>query len=266
MNPRIRVTLNKGRKGVLLGKLAIISEETTKFLASLGNDLGTAGRNQWTADNFKDGSLGFDLEDPSIPESEADQWRRGFKVIMTDDSTDAEMNQRIQRTTRKQFVSIQKALSLNESIEFGVYSNGDVSPAEIYQFTSQAEPPIEERPRTLSYHGEIQGVVHSFYKEAKPQYLKIRQLCTDDLITCYFSAAMYRSAIETMEAENTVLFVEGEITECLETGQIESINVSDFHFAPDFDLQFHLSFVGSRPDLTDGLSSDEIVRNLRDAE
>ena len=44
MNPRIRVTLNKGRKGVLLGKLAIISEETTKFLASLGNDLGTAGR------------------------------------------------------------------------------------------------------------------------------------------------------------------------------------------------------------------------------
>ena len=263
MSPRIRVILNKGQRGIALGKLATIADGTAKFLACLGRDLGTSGSNRWMADNFHNSSVVFDLEDPSIPEPEVERWRRGLRAVMANDSTDTEINRLIQRPTRKQFAAIQRAIDINESIEFGIYSNGDGKGIEAYQLSGGKEYVLEELPESLVYHGEIQGVVHSFYKEAKPQYLKVRQLCTDALITCYFPPQMYRATIETMEAENTVLFVEGEVTERLETGQIESIEVSDFHFAPDFDLAFHLKFIGSKPDLTGKKSSEEVVGELR---
>lgn len=121
-------------------------------------------------------------------------------------------------------------------------------------------------PTAGSYLGEIQGTVHSFFKESKKPHLVIRELSTRELVKCYFDPMMYEKAVETLVERDSVVFVEGSVTQDPKTGVTSEINVSDFRPAPLFDLNFFKSFIGARPNLTGTLDSEEaIYRNRQNA-
>ncbi len=146
----------------------------------------------------------------------------------------------------------------------GKIFNGDASVALDSSFESNInrlvfseEFLVQAAPTNAKYIGEIQGIVHSFFKESKKPYLVIRELSTRALVRCYFSPAIYEKAVETLTEREGVVFVEGNITEDLSSGVAQSVDVVDFRPAPNFDLEFFTSFLGSRPTLTGGLSSED---------
>src|SRR5437763_1716298 len=73
---------------------------------------------------------------PSIPETDADLWRRGLRSVMSRDLSDDLMNVRIQQRTRQQYLAIAKALPPQEKIEFALYSDGDLQRAEVFALDS----------------------------------------------------------------------------------------------------------------------------------
>ncbi len=265
MHPRIRVTLNKGRKGVPLEKLAAIAEETAKFLTDLGEDLGTSGENGWVADNFANGSVVFDLEDPTIPEQESDRWRRGLRAVMANDFGDAEINLLITRTTRQQYAAIGRVIDADEVVEFGVYRNGTSAGIESYVLVRQPEEPADIGPINYTYFGEIQGVVHALFKEAKNPRLSIRELATRELVDCYFSTSLYADAVEVLRDPDAIVFVEGDVTESAESGRVVKIEVKHFKVAPRFDLAEFENMIGKFPGaLTGGRPTSQVMDDFRD--
>jgi len=111
--------------------------------------------------------------------------------------------------------------------------------------------------------GEIQGIVHAFFKETEKPYLKVRELSTKQLVNCYFPPAMYRHAVKVLEDQEAVVFVEGWVKEDPETGFVTEIAVTDFRPAPEFSIQAFRDAIGSIPDYTGTLSTIQALDKLR---
>jgi len=266
MNPKIRVTIGEGRRGILLENLGNISKETAKFLEDLGEDLAVPGGHDWVADNFADGSVIFDLENPSVEEADADLWRRGLRSVMARDLSDDLMNVRIKQQTRQQFLQIAKALPPEDKIQFALYSNSDASGAEVFEFKPEIAVQLEaEKPQSYQYYGDIQGIIHAFYKETKRPSFVVRELSTRDLVHCYFTHEMYRDAVEVLKDEDAVITVEGFVTEDSNSGKVTEIEVSHFTQCPKFDLQTFERMIGAFPKaLTGGEDAAKLLDDFRD--
>ena len=122
---------------------------------------------------------------------------------------------------------------------------------------------IEDTPQVVTYYGEIQGIVRAFYKESASSKLVIRELSTKTLVDCFFTRDMYQAAVETLLEPNAIIFVEGEVSEDREKGQVTSIRAVNFRPAPDFDDAWIDDFVGSYPEYTGSLSTEEFIRKVR---
>ncbi len=122
-----------------------------------------------------------------------------------------------------------------------------------------------ETPRKFRYHGEIQGVVHALYKETKRPKLSIRDLCTKQLVDCYFARDMYQGVVNLLRDEDAIIFVEGEVVEDAETGAIEEIDATEFTPAPPFDVDLFESQIGAFPRaLTGGGDSTALLDRFRE--
>lgn len=267
-NLRIRVELNKGRIGIPLGKLSRIAEETVKFLVMACEDAGIApDKREWLASNFENNSVDFDCETVVEDDQQGQKGREVLRCIFANDFSDPEVRFRIRPATRHQYARMTTPIDSDEKIRIGLYQNGEAVPEKWFSLTKQvAAEHIESAPEKVNYHGEIQGIIHAFYKESDQPKLVVRELVTSSLVNCFFKPEMYRSAVEVLMDPDAVVFVSGEVTESIEKGQIESIVVSDFRPAPEFDLVKHISLLGAFPTITGNLSTEDFIRDLRDNE
>jgi hypothetical protein len=262
---RIKLVLNEGRIGIPLEKLAGIATDTKEFLTMVATDLDLPGE-EWIAVNFENGSVIFDCERIALDVESCDRGRRGLRAILANQPID-EKSVSIRVATRLKYGDIAKRIEADERIRIAVYDNGEANSASWYELTREQSLRIEEaHHRKAQYYGEIQGYVHSFYKEARKPKLVVRDLATRTLVDCFFKPEMYEAAVDTMSEPEAVIFVEGTVNEDLGTGAIESIDVSDFHLAPQFDLAFFESFIGTKPQLTGDVTSEQRIGQLRDEE
>jgi hypothetical protein len=264
MSAKIRVTLGRGKRGILLEKLGKIAQDTVKFLQDLGADLGIPAAEQWIADNFSSThSVVFDLS----PQADSDLWKRGLKSVMARDFSDDIMNVRISQRTRQEYVEIANDLEPDEKIEFALLDGATEAP-EVYELDRSAITQfVSEKPDRYRYPGEIQGIVHSFVKEAKRPKLVMRELSTRQLVDCYFTKDMYQGAVALLHDEDAVISVEGIVSEDSSTGLVTEIDVTEFTPAPTFDLQAFERMVGAFPKaLTGGRDSAALLDEYRDDE
>jgi hypothetical protein len=264
MNPKIRVTLGRGKQGILLEKLGKIAEDTVKFLQDLGQDLGIPSPEQWIADNFSSAhSVVFDLS----PKADSDLWKRGLRSVMARDFSDDVMNVRISQRTRQEYVAIANNVDPDETIQFALL-DGAPEAAEVYELDRSAITQFaSEKPDRYRYPGEIQGIVHSFVKEVKRPKLVMRELSTRQLVDCYFTKDMYQGAVELLHDENAVISVEGIVVEDSSTGLVTEMEVTEFTPAPNFDLQSFERMIGAFPRaLTGGKDSAALLDEFRDNE
>lgn len=264
---RIRVKFNKGRVGMPLPKLVVAADQTVRFLGLLTRDLGIeAESSDWLAERFNNGSVDFDcrLVTPLAPHS-LDLGRRAFRQVFTNRYDDPEVATLIRADTRRQFARIAEPLDPDETARFGLYADEEPEPEEWYLLGHERLQELETAtvagPRES--WGEVQGVVHAFFKEVERPYLKIRELSTRQFVNCYFKPAMYGAAVEVMSDPQGVLFVEGMVKEDPETGHVTDIEVTDFRLAPEFLIEAYRLGLGVLPDYTGTLSAAEFIDQLR---
>jgi len=262
-NLRIRVELNKGRVGVPLGKMADITRETMKFLKMVCEDIGASEvADKWIALNFENNSVDFDCEISSLEVDTAKHGQSAFRSIMANETPAAGVF--IRPTTRLQYSQIAAPIDIDEIIRFGIYTNGSQRPEAWYELNrSRADEITEEIPQVVSYHGQIQGIVHALFKESDHPKLVVRELSTKSLVDCFFKIEMYHSAIEVLQERDAIVFVEGMVKENMALGIVETIDVTDFRLAPEFNLEKFNAFVGSVPDLTGKKTTEEIIEDYR---
>jgi len=241
--PKIKVEMNKGKRGVELEKLAAIAKDTAKFLISLSVDLGEP-ETEWIADNFKNGSVCFEVESKREIQREPEIWKEALHSVMANDYSNEVLNVRIRPETRTRFFEISKSIPEGDFVSFGICKNGSDESVEWHRLDQSIANKIVEaiEPKTKN-HGEIQGIVHAFYKETKPPKLIVRELCTRNLVDCYFEEGLYDVVIAMLKDKDGVIFMEGEISET-ENGEISEMRVSDFNPAPDFDENLFESQIG----------------------
>jgi hypothetical protein len=167
--------------------------------------------------------------------------------------------------TRLQFARIADPLDPDEVIRFGLYQNGEDRPTDWFELThtrlAEIEPPLKGIRRSF---GEVQCIVHAFFKETHRPYFKVRELSTQELLNCYFEPAMYSAAVQVLAEQDAVVFIEGWTTENPETGFVDSIEATGFRLAPSFSPEEYRAALGSIPDYTgNGPTSDalEMMRN-----
>ncbi len=246
--------------GIRLEKFAVIAKETEKFLEMLGEDVGLEADGNWLAKNFKNSSVIFDCE-RIVSDSPAKQRAlHALRAVMVDSDDSI-----VRQATRRQYFRIADQIDLDERVSFGLYTNGSEEPEEWHALSKElALKASEAHPHEARYLGEIQGVVHAFYKESKKPKIVIRELSTKKLVDCFFPKEMYESAVQLLEDKDQVVFVEGEAVEDLDEGRVISIEVSTFYPAPNFDRNFHAAFLGRAPDLTGSMTTEDFIDKERE--
>ena len=264
---KLRVELNKGRVGIPLEKLGRVVKETLQFLIAVDEDIGIGDDpKSWVALNFGNNSVNFDcMRVGELEPTVIDRGNRVIHSIMANDYSNPEIDLLVSPVTRLQYAQIASPIDADEKVLFGLYGNQDEEPADWFELTKEsATRVIEDTPQVVAYYGEIQGIVHAFYKERASPKLVIRELSTRTLVDCFFTPDMYKAAVETLLEPNAVIFVEGEVLEDRAKGQVASIQVADFRPAPDFDDTWIDSFVGSYPEYTGNLTTDGNILNKSD--
>lgn len=266
MNPlRLRIELNKGRHGMPLSKLTQVCQETNKFLDLLCQDLGLpAPKDGWLAEDFENGSVDFDLRHPEEISGElVALGRQALRMVFGNLHDAPEIALRIRPETRRQFHRIGAALDTDEVVHFGVYDGNEDRPLDWFELAHSSDN--QSATRLVDHHafGEIQGVIHAFFKDAPKPYLSIRELSTSELVKCYFRPDMYQTAVELLEDRDAVIFVEGWLKEDAATRQTREIAVEDFRPAPIFDEKGYQALLGTIPDYTGDMSSEAFVRSVR---
>lgn len=264
---RIRVELNKGRVGMPLDKLATITRDTVEFLSSLTRDLGLdEPAHAWLAEKFDNGSVDFDCHFAvALPDDRASQMTSALRMVFANEYADATTAMLIRAETRRRYAHIARPLDLDEVARFGVYGNGGTESLEWFALSPALAAEIEE-PLSGSHraYGEVQGIVHAFFKEAERPYLKIRELSTQQLVNCFFPPHLYRNAVEVLADASAVVFVEGWTTASVETGLVMEIDVTDFRLAPEFKEEIYRGGLGTMPDFTGDLETTIYIREMRD--
>jgi hypothetical protein len=260
---KIKVELNKGGVGISLAKLASISTEMERFLELFSTDVGIE-KPEWTAKDFENNSVDFVseciIEDSRIQEFGYKALRAVFSNQPRDDYGRA-----LRPATWRQFAAIANPIDADEIISLGVF-NGSAVPE---MFSLSKERVAEESlrsPKFAQYYGQVQGIIHAFYKESEKPKIVIRDISSGDLVDCYFKRddiAMYHSAVNLLTDPNAVVFVEGDVSEDLDSGAIAAVTVRDFHEAPAFDVVKFNQGIGAFPDATGDLSTEEFVEKIR---
>lgn len=262
---RLRVELNKGRVGMPIGKLARVCDETTQFLTMLGEDIGLpANGDLWLAEAFENASVDFDLRCAApLSDDIAELGRRALRMMFSGSLEDGALAMLVRPETRRQFHRITSPLDVDEIIRFGIYRDAEAQPEAWFDIGKFDDLEFSEGLIDRNAYGEVQGVVNAFFKEHKPPYLRIRELSTGELVKCYFQPEMYQTAVELLEDREAVVFVEGRLKEDAATGKTREIAVEDFRPAPEFDLALFERMLGTIPDYTGDLTSEQFVEQAR---
>ncbi len=236
VKPTIRIKLEgKGSSGASMESLAHVAANASRFLKMLAVDLGEPS-DDWIAEDFINASIGFKIANSRHQTGEL--WERGLHEIASGSVNDDEINLRLRRETRLQFFRIGLDPDDPEKVTIGISQGLDETRLKFYPVNRGMALDFEpEIPDCFHYHGEVQGKIHAFYKEAKRPKLVIRELSTNQLVHCYFKPEMYEHAVETLKERDAVVFVEGRVSEDSENGLVTEIEVTDFHLAPEFDDQ-----------------------------
>ena len=262
---KVKVIMAKGREGIPLDKLANITEETLRFLNHVCDDLKVdEKKGKWIGTKFSsEYSLVFDCEREI---EDADTVRMGNKLLEAICSRKENLSPvKISKATRIQYSRIASRIDSDESVDFGIYHNGNSEEPVFYELNKKIASIIERETASQSvYYGEIQGIIHSFYKETRRKKLILTELVSGNRVDCYFPDEMYHNMVELLDDEEGIFFIEGEVTEDMKEGIIKSIEVTDYRPAPRFDEKEFYAMIGTMPNITGDETTEDYIARLRD--
>lgn len=264
---RVRVELNKGRKGIPMHKLASITDEIQKFFLRVGLDLGIpAPKEQWLAVKFGNGSVAYDAEyQGRVPEESLREYYSELTKLPQLAHSPERVASRLSPSTILQFVRIAEPIDEDEEVRFGLYNNGVRKPTEWHSLTKSISRQIANTVASAEkYRGVAQGIVHSWFKEASPPYFNLRESVSGRIVKCFYEKNDYEHVVRLLQKKNAIVQIVGMITANLVDQRIEEVHAQKFAIAEELSDDDFEKFFGFAPDLTGDLTTEEYISSVRD--
>ncbi len=232
-NLRLRITLNKGKRGISLDKLEHVVEELRKFLSSMGDDISLVDPASWAAVDFKNGSLEFTSEYKHEVDTAKLTRFNGAIVALAR----SEFPQSLRPTTSEYFFNVASLLDVTETADIAIFGEDNTPVSfEISRRTATLARFIDVLPFRETV-GAIQGKIHSLYKESRPPHFMLRELSTDNLIKCVYDVADYPAIIKALENKDQVLHVRGAVVTDTRERNIEHLTVKHILLADSYGFE-----------------------------
>lgn len=241
-NLRLKIELNKGKRGISLDKLEKVVQEMRRFLVSMSDDIELAEPTSWVAVDFMNGSLEFASE-YTYPVASPKLTRFNDAIIALARS---EFPQSVQRSTANQFFQLASTLEQDETADISVFGeSNDQIPIQISQRTAILARMIKVLPFREAI-GSIQGRIHSLYKESKPHpYFTLRELSTANLIKCEYENDVYPDIIRALGVIDQVIHVRGAVMSDTRGHSIHHVKVSQIMLADPYGFEDVEKFLGA---------------------
>lgn len=227
---KLRITLNKGKRGIKLDKLEHIVEEMRRFLSSLGDDIELTEPTSWVGMEFVNSSLGFTSEYEYQVDTPKLARFNGAIIALAK----SEFPSSLRPATSESFFNMAAMLDVDEIADVGVFNeDGTVMPFEISQRTATLARFIDVLPFRQT-EGAVQGKIHSLYKESKPPHFVLRELSTGDLIKCLYEIDDYPAIVKALENKDQVLHVRGTVVTDTRERNIDHVSVKRILLAEQY--------------------------------
>ena len=115
----------------------------------------------------------------------------------------------------------------------------------------------------IRYIGGVQGVIHALFKEGGRPHVRLRDLQSEELVTCYFHKSTYSQVMQAMQDPDAVVFVSGNVVADYSQKRIESIEAERFRAVRKITAHEFKRLLGAAPDLTGNYSSAEFIARQR---
>jgi hypothetical protein len=256
---RVRIELNKGRHGVPIHRLAKVAEEAEKFFQMFAADLGLT-KGDWIADNFTDGSVGFDTNYVgAAPDTIILTSQKAFKQLTDPQTSPDDLKYGVSKGTFLQFAKMAFPVDADDFVNLGVY-NGQSEQPEMRELTKQRALEIEkEIVQTAVQYGGVQGIITALFKESNTFW--IRELSTGKKLSCLFPNNLYNLVWNALKDKDAVVNVEGWKT--IIGGKVEHLKATNITPAAEY-LEDDLErFFGCDPNFTGNQSTEQFIDDLR---
>ena len=263
---KLRIVLNKGRRGASLAKLGDVTRQLEKFLRSLAADLKIEVKpGEWLAENFRNSSVVWDASyQADVSTADARHFAQCMEFITDFDPDVDGPNGLVTDTTLLEYSRIGEAIDPDEAIGVGIFSPRGGKPkmrSIEYRKASRLRRAIET---PITSYGSVQGIVYSWTKEAPEPFIHVRELATAALIKGFYGSDLYSRIVVAVAERASVVHVSGKLTfdrakRTIQEMQIERLDMVQ----PLSDDEFHSVF-GSAPDFTGALSTKDYIRELRE--
>jgi hypothetical protein len=247
---KIRFSINKGRHGAPLAKLARISEQAEKFLRSLAADSGIeVKQGEWLAVNFKNGSVEYDAEfQGAINDAAAQIFVRGAELLADYDPENEGLNAAVSETTALEYSKIGALIDPDETVGMGIYPalGGGVKWRQItYGKTAAIRKHIEA---PIPSYGSLQGIIHTLHKEAREPHFQLRELATEALVRVFYPNALYSDVADALRERNTMIIASGNMLYDRTSRTASEMRAERIAKMPTLSTAEFESFFGSAPD------------------
>jgi hypothetical protein len=240
-NLRLKIELNKGKRGISLEKLEKVVQEMRRFLESMAEDIELIEPGSWVGVDFTNSSLGFATEyvyDVATPK--LDRFNGAIFTLVN-----SEYPQSLQRSTSNKFFELARNLDQGETAEISVFDQRQVPiPMRISYETYEVARRIRVLPSRETI-GSVQGKIHSLYKESRPPHFTLRELSTENLIRCIYEPDVYPDIIRALTVNDQVIHVRGVITTDTRGHSIYHVKVRDLKLAPSYGYEDVEKFLGA---------------------
>jgi hypothetical protein len=255
---KIKLEINKGRKGVPLKRLIKVADETRKFLEMLGKDIGL-GEGEWIAERFKNGSAVYD--NTFIGETTTAKLHLAQQALehVTDPRrTPDDLAFGIRRDTFFQFGRMAASLPSDDVLFIGLYGKKKRPQRRILtkERFLEIERAVVERTR---HYGGLQGVITALFKGTNTIW--VRDLSTGDKFVCSFRTDQYDRVWELFGPRDAVVNVEGWITH--KPGEDSHLEIETITPSAEYQEGDLEKFFGIDPDFTGDASTEEYLDDLR---
>jgi len=255
---KIKISLNKGRIGVPLERLAKVADEARKFLEMLAKDI-DLGEGQWIAENFTNESVAYDAS--YIGETSERALTVGHKALkhLTDPKrTSDDLAYGIRRETFFQFGKMASPLPEDDVLLIGIY-NGKPEP-ETRILSKERFFAIERQIiEKTTHYGGLQGIITALFKGSSTIW--VHDLSTGAKVVCEFAPSNYERIWELLKSRDAVVNVEGWITK--RPGEVNHLKIETISPSAEYQAGDLEKFFGIDPNFTGDMSTGEYLDDLR---
>jgi hypothetical protein len=244
-NLKLRIELNKGRKGIPLEKLEQAIRQIRGFLTLFAEDLDVPRPNLWNGIDFRNGSVAYTAEHQGeVPPPLVARFDEGVINLARN-----ERPANVRPVTIAQFHTIVEPLPSDDHIRLGLFPLEGKRMKWLKVSRSSLNLPTGIVLAERKSIGSAQGVIHSLFKEGKEPFFQLRDQYTGQLVKCtYRPEEEYEAIVEALRVPERVVHVHGLIREVAgQEKRIALIEVDRILLADPFSFEDVEKFISGKP-------------------